>query len=400
MKRRDFLTVSTGVALSVPAFKTIQCMTERDRIQRGMDALLDTVTIRPVLAAELKPSDDASNVWPVATAYLRMMAQAEGTFIPGRADYDPYRVLCGSRADRPTLVPADDQAWSKHPGFRWRDAGKPRTYFADTYPLRLSGGKVSTAAGSTQFIDDTWKPMRHDRGFAYINGVGEWAPENQDLATLYLTGLTGGHWWLRDSISKQGDHIWIDHSKWLRALRADSNQWASFKGANIGASTGQSTKPDWWMWSRFIYPLWEATGRTRHVSFPAAGYGMKNITDRVRWRSAHPVTGGGRMHEGTDVGAPAGTPLIAPEAGTVCNKETFGFSFVPDRDPSLVLRFFHSRVEDTVLDKWVPQGAVIGKVGPKDHMSTGPHLHFEVKAYGHLIDSWLYLGMSEWFLPE
>lgn len=405
MKRRDLLSMGVGVALSVPTFKTVAWLRQRDRIQRAMDAVLDTITMAPAMAAELKPSDDASNVWPTSQAYLRMMAQAEGTYIPGRADYNPYRVLVGSMPDSPKLIPLDGKEWSKHPGFRsWEGNSKskykplytPGDMNVPGYPLRFPGD-LSDAAGACQFISTTWQGMRHDLGFAYEESAGDFAPVNQDLATLYLTGRTGGHWWLRSAISKKGDHIWIDYGKWLNAVRADSSQWASFKGANIGASTGQGTKPDWWMWSRFVDHLWAATGRHRHVLFPAAGYGLEHRTDKMGWRT---WTRPPRMHWGTDFGLPAGTPLLATEAGTVTGKEALGFSFVPDRDISLKLRFFHCRVEDSVLDKWVPQGAVIGKVGPKDHLSTGPHLHLEVSAYGQLIDPWFYIGMSEWFLPE
>lgn len=408
MKRRELLSIGAGLALTIPAYKTLSWLVQRDHIQRAIDEIFASVAIAPALAEEpgVKPSDEASYVFPVVKAYQKMAAQAEGTYIPGSPDYNPYRVLVGSNPKSPRLIPADDKVWSKHPGFRaWEGNSRNRSLYGPVdlsvsgYPLRFSGD-LSDAAGAYQFISTTWNGVRHDSGLSFKDDLGDFAPENQDLAMLYLTAGdgrkfgTGGHWWLRKAIGSQGNFLWVDHDSWLQAVRCDSREWASFKGANIGASTGQSTKPDWWMWSRFIYGLWESLGRTRNILFPAAGYGLKDRSDKMGWRA---WTNPPRMHWGTDFGIPAGTPILAPEDGSVVGNETYGVSFVPDRDPTISLRFFHCVPGMVKNNTWVPRGTVITKVGPKDHMSTGPHLHFEVKAYGHLIDSWYYLGMSEWF---
>ncbi len=391
MRRRDFLAGASGAAIAaVVAPKTIEWMNREEFVRRAMDEIVGYAIGRPALAADLPPSQDSQYVWPVAYAYLQMMSAAEGT-LESRVP-DPYRVLVGHHE-----LPPDEKVWSRHPEYRVRD-GELRV---PGYPIPVGNGLVSYAAGAYQFIGPTWQSVRHERGFDFFNNaLGDFAPENQDLAALALHGLTGGHGHLRASMRRADNgHLWIDHDVWLRAVRADSNQWASFKGANIGASTGQSVRPDWWMWTQFIWGLWRTSGKQRHVLFPCEGYGMKNISDRMRWRSRHPVSGGGRMHWGTDVAVPAGTPILAPEGGTVVMKEELGFSFVPEKDPGLRLRYFHCRVNDAVLDKWVPQGEKIGVIGPKDRYSTGPHLHLEAFQFGKLIDSWYYLGMSEWFKP-
>lgn len=407
MKRRELLASGIGVALSIPAYKTVAWMLERDRIQRAMDAVLDTITMAPAMAAELKPSDDASNVWPTSQAYLRMMAQAEGTYIPGRADYNPYRVLVGSMPNSPKLIPLDGKEWSKHPGFRsWEGNSKskykplytPGDMNVPGYPLRFSGD-LSDAAGACQFISTTWQGMRHDLGFAYEESAGDFAPVNQDLATLYLTGRTGGHWWLRSAISKKGDHIWIDYGNWLNAVRADSSQWASFKGANIGASTGQSTKSDWWMWSRFVYALWETTGKVRHIPRSTTG----TLTSPFGWR-IHPVLGDRRFHNGIDVADAMGTPIYAPENGSITANSSGGgygnfIKFVPDRDPTIELFWGHNQNNLVPANTWVAKGTHIANMGSTG-MSTGPHIHFEVTAFGHRIDPAFYWNLAEWFLPE
>ncbi|MGY1600980.1 peptidoglycan DD-metalloendopeptidase family protein [Geodermatophilus sp. SYSU D00815] len=96
----------------------------------------------------------------------------------------------------------------------------------------------------------------------------------------------------------------------------------------------------------------------------------------------------GSMHYGVDIAAPIGTPVYAPEGGTVLHAGAangFGQAvYVQHGDGSITLyghvnRFFVS------AGQVVSAGTQIAEVGNKGQ-STGPHLHFEVHNGGLYAD--------------
>jgi murein DD-endopeptidase MepM/ murein hydrolase activator NlpD len=105
----------------------------------------------------------------------------------------------------------------------------------------------------------------------------------------------------------------------------------------------------------------------------------------------HPILGYSKLHSGTDYAAPAGTPIMAAGDGVV---EEAGWSSGYGR--YTVIR--HANGYETayghqseiaagiVPGAQVRQGQVIGYVGSSG-LSTGPHLHFEVKINGTFVDS-------------
>lgn len=103
-----------------------------------------------------------------------------------------------------------------------------------------------------------------------------------------------------------------------------------------------------------------------------------------------PITGQrGRMHRGTDFGAPTGTPVLATASGTVvlggwCDGGT-GNCVVLDHVGGWRSQYFHlSRVHVSPGDE-VAQGDVIGEIGSTGR-STGPHLHFQVGRGSDAVD--------------
>lgn len=103
----------------------------------------------------------------------------------------------------------------------------------------------------------------------------------------------------------------------------------------------------------------------------------------------HPITGNRRMHTGTDIGAPLGTPVLAAYPGEVAVAERLGgyglTVILRHEEDSQESRYAH--LSDILVQpgEWVDQGAIIGRVGSTGN-STGPHLHFE----------WRYLTASGW----
>jgi murein DD-endopeptidase MepM/ murein hydrolase activator NlpD len=102
----------------------------------------------------------------------------------------------------------------------------------------------------------------------------------------------------------------------------------------------------------------------------------------------HPVLGYSRMHQGTDFGAPTGTPILASADGTVVLAGWgggYGNVVVLDHGKGLRTRYAHMSRIGVRNGQRVSQGQSIGAVGSTG-LSTGPHLHYEVWQNGKPID--------------
>jgi murein DD-endopeptidase MepM/ murein hydrolase activator NlpD len=113
------------------------------------------------------------------------------------------------------------------------------------------------------------------------------------------------------------------------------------------------------------------------LSFPVAG--VNPITSAFGWR-VHPISGQGRMHNGTDIGAPLGTPVIAAYSGTVAAAQWSGgyglMVTLRHVEGTQESRYAHLSEIFVEPGQEVTQGEIIGRVGSTG-FSTGPHLHFE-----------------------
>ncbi len=98
----------------------------------------------------------------------------------------------------------------------------------------------------------------------------------------------------------------------------------------------------------------------------------------------HPVTGTWGMHAGVDYGAPAGTPVRAARTGTVVRLGTDDVmgKYVLLSHPGGFETFYgHLQSPSVSLNQTVESGMIIGWVGSTG-LSTGPHLHFEIRQDG------------------
>ena len=102
----------------------------------------------------------------------------------------------------------------------------------------------------------------------------------------------------------------------------------------------------------------------------------------------------GRMHEGIDIGAATGTPIYAAAGGTVIYagwESGYGNLTVIDHGNGLATAYGHQSKIAVSNGQTVSRGQLIGYVGSTGH-STGPHLHFEVRANGTPVNPLSYLS--------
>jgi len=99
----------------------------------------------------------------------------------------------------------------------------------------------------------------------------------------------------------------------------------------------------------------------------------------------HPILKVYKLHTGIDIAASSGTNILASNAGTVIsacyNSSGYGYMIMLDHGGGIVTLYAHcSKLLVKNGDK-VSRGQAIAKVGSTG-MSTGPHLHFEVRING------------------
>lgn len=116
------------------------------------------------------------------------------------------------------------------------------------------------------------------------------------------------------------------------------------------------------------------------------------------WPVSGPVTSGfgwrwGRMHEGIDIGAGAGTSVRAAASGIVIYAAWmggYGNLVIVDHGGGLATAYAHLSGYAASSGSHVGQGQTVGYVGCTGHC-FGPHLHFEVRVNGSAVDPLGYL---------
>lgn len=96
-------------------------------------------------------------------------------------------------------------------------------------------------------------------------------------------------------------------------------------------------------------------------------------------------------HAGIDFATPVGTPVAATKSGVVTIADSsgwnggYGKTILINHGDGLASRYGHLSQVDVRVGEHVTQGEIIGYSGNTGR-STGPHLHFEVRINGRVID--------------
>jgi len=109
----------------------------------------------------------------------------------------------------------------------------------------------------------------------------------------------------------------------------------------------------------------------------------------------HPITGRQETHSGVDIRAAQGTEIVAAEAGVVILSGWnggFGITVIIDHGDGIHTLYAHNSRNLVNVGDRVTRGQPIALVGTTG-VSTGPHLHFEVRVGGRWVDPGPFLGI-------
>lgn len=171
----------------------------------------------------------------------------------------------------------------------------------------------------------------------------------------------------RQDTRRQKDAVLRDRRTWERALaelQADSNAIAAMlrRLQRRAPGSGQAVTP------------WKG-----NLASPIDG----RITSGFGYRM-HPILKARKMHTGVDIAASTGTPIHAAAGGVVVFSGRwggYGNCIIIDHGGGLATLYGHCSRLAAGQGQRVNQGETVAYVGSTG-LSTGPHLHFEVRRNG------------------
>ncbi len=126
-------------------------------------------------------------------------------------------------------------------------------------------------------------------------------------------------------------------------------------------------------------------------AWPAPSY--TRVSSEFGWRT-DPFTGYKAYHNGVDLAAAEGTPIVAAYSGIVGEasyNSSMGNYIYLEHGDGLRTIYLHASKLYVKKNDVVIKGEVIGAVGSTGR-STGPHLHFSVRLNGSYVSPWDYMS--------
>ncbi len=150
----------------------------------------------------------------------------------------------------------------------------------------------------------------------------------------------------------------------------------SFYEENGGTGGGVDAPPTQSGLKGLIWP----TSATRLITSP---YGNR----------VSPTLGATTFHHGVDIGAPYGSSVLAAQSGTVIDagwSGGYGICVVIAHEEGISTLYGHMSDWNVSVGQKVSRGQVIGQCGSTG-ISSGPHIHYEVRVNGSTINPLPYL---------
>lgn len=123
--------------------------------------------------------------------------------------------------------------------------------------------------------------------------------------------------------------------------------------------------------------------------------GTFSVTSPFGYR-IHPIYGYKKFHSGIDLGASSGTDISSTMYGKVISagyNGGYGNCVIIENGDTQTL-YAHMSSINVKQGQTINSGQKIGEVGSTG-ASTGPHLHYEVKKNGEVVDPAPYLGLDD-----
>jgi murein DD-endopeptidase MepM/ murein hydrolase activator NlpD len=128
-------------------------------------------------------------------------------------------------------------------------------------------------------------------------------------------------------------------------------------------------------------------------------------TDKFLWPvpsfykvSSHFGPRGRKHHDGIDIPAPSGTPIIAIDSGVVIYSNNgirgYGNMIVIAHSEELFSVYAHNRKNKVKKGEKIKRGQMIAEIGNTGR-STGPHLHFEIRLKNQVRNPASYLSQKK-----
>lgn len=126
------------------------------------------------------------------------------------------------------------------------------------------------------------------------------------------------------------------------------------------------------------------------MAWPSPGY--TKVTSPYGYRT-HPILKTKKLHTGVDLAVPSGSKIVAANAGKVILAKYnggYGNCVIIDHGGKISTLYAHNSKLLVKVGDVVARGDVIAKSGSTG-LSTGPHLHFEVRINGNHTDPMPYI---------
>jgi len=283
------------------------------------------------------------------------------TIIPDRprTEFITYDVQDGDTiediAERFSLRP-ESIAWTNDRALmqRWLQPG-------DSLNIPPTDGVLVKSVGTTKTIADYAAEYNIDNPYAIID-----SPLNPELRTA-----------VPDTVPPDATDIFIpggeaENIVWVAAIEVTDDGTVGSASTSGGSSGGVTSAP-----------------RTPQVRFQAGEPGDCGLQDAVGGTAwVNPMSSGYRItrgftsyHNGIDLAASPGTPVMAANGGRVIFSGWNGFGYgymIAIVHGNTMTVYGHLSAYYTSCGQDVFAGQVIGEVGSSGN-SSGPHLHFEIR---------------------